>query len=156
MNLKTIIPTLAFNYDIDRKGVLTNLDTLAVLQPCLNSRGYMTYGLRDLSHKYGAYTCTRARLLALAYIPNPLNLPEVDHLDNSKTNDVVENLEWVTRQENIRREYERVGRRYTPFEDILKYRTRHAAGETWRQIKDAEGYTIKTDTFADMVKTRRE
>lgn len=40
------------------------------------------------------------KLVAEAFIPNPNNLPEVDHIDTNKFNNTVENLRWVTHQEN--------------------------------------------------------
>lgn len=43
-----------------------------------------------------------ARLVALAYIPNPNNLPEVNHKDFDRTNSNVENLEWISREDNVR------------------------------------------------------
>lgn len=44
-----------------------------------------------------------SRLVATAFLPNPDNLPEVDHLDADHHNNSVNNLEWVTSEENIDR-----------------------------------------------------
>lgn len=43
------------------------------------------------------------RVVAEAFVPNPNNLPVIDHLDNNKQNCKASNLEWVTQQENTRR-----------------------------------------------------
>lgn len=40
------------------------------------------------------------RAVAICYIPNPDNLPEVNHIDNNRTNNTTSNLEWCTRQYN--------------------------------------------------------
>lgn len=46
--------------------------------------------------------CTLHRLLAKAFIPNPENKPEIDHINRDRSDFRLENLRWVTHKENYR------------------------------------------------------
>lgn len=65
--------------------------------------------INNVGYKYirikkddGKYTVTGVhRAVALAFIPNPKNKPQVNHLDTNKKNNHISNLEWVTGEENM-------------------------------------------------------
>ena len=47
--------------------------------------------------------CRIHRLVAEAYLPNPEGLPQVDHIDNDKTHNYLQNLQWITNRDNNRK-----------------------------------------------------
>lgn len=59
-----------------------------------------------ISHNSKKRTLKTARLIALTFISNPENKPCVNHIDWDKSNNTVENLEWVTYSENERHSYD--------------------------------------------------
>lgn len=58
-----------------------------------------------VSHNGTQYKFLVHRLVAMAFIPNPDNLPCVNHKDGNKLNNNVDNLEWVTHSENQKHAY---------------------------------------------------
>ena len=59
-----------------------------------------TYSFIDLCKDAKVKKLTIHRIVAIAFIENPLNKPEVNHINGNKHDNRVENLEWVTKSEN--------------------------------------------------------
>lgn len=89
------------NYRIYNDGTVRNSKD-EIKTPYKNKHGYMTVNL----YNNGKSSSKRIhRLVAEAFIPNPYNKPEVNHLDGNKTNNYVGNLEWSTKSENMQHAY---------------------------------------------------
>jgi hypothetical protein len=73
-----------------------------ILKPVLNA-GYYKF---TLSKNEIRKDVRRARLMAIAFIPNPKNLPHPNHINGIKTDDYLENLEWMTVSENTQHAYD--------------------------------------------------
>lgn len=62
------------------------------------ANNYLQYRLWKNNKQYNV---SAHRLVATAFIPNPNNYPEIDHIDTNKTNNSVSNLRWCTRTMNV-------------------------------------------------------
>lgn len=91
------------DYTIDILGRVYSCRSEKYLKPFPNPQGYM---LVDIHHNKRSYTRQVHRLVALAFIPNPLNLETVNHKDGNKSHNFVENLEWMTRIDNVHHAWE--------------------------------------------------
>lgn len=70
------------------------------MSPQPNNRGYYLIRLRKKGTKNGSMYCVH-RLIATVFIPNPDNLPCVNHKNGIKTDNRVDNLEWCTYRDNL-------------------------------------------------------
>lgn len=84
-------------YEISNLGNVKSLRSGKLMKQSNNRDGYKYVSLT----KEGKSTCFGVhRLAALTFIPNPLNLPEVNHKDESHDNNCVDNLEWCSKKYN--------------------------------------------------------
>ena len=84
-------------YSVERKDSRGNKCGGRTLKPRYDKRGYFKVGL----YKNGKMQNKLIhRLVTEAFIPNPENLPEVNHRDEVKTNNELSNLEWCDKSYN--------------------------------------------------------
>ena len=81
------------DYEITKDGKVFNKKWGRYVKPQPNGTGYLRV------HIAGKMYFVH-RLVAMIYIPNPENLPQVNHIDGNKHNNCVDNLEWVSNRDN--------------------------------------------------------
>lgn len=91
------IPEYEGLYQVSNLGRVKSLKRKIFLKPRLTQRGYVTVVLyrNSVPNSFQIH-----RLIAFVFIPNPDNKPQVNHKNGVKTDNRVENLEWVTNYEN--------------------------------------------------------
>ena len=90
------------NYIITNNGKVYNLQRCKYLVSVKNAGGYMFVSLSDGQERK---SFTIHRLVALLFIENPNNYLEVNHIDFDKTNNNVGNLEWISRSDNMKHNF---------------------------------------------------
>lgn len=119
-----------------------------LLCPTTNHYGYQQLSLKSKSIHKTVYVHT---LVAKAFIPNPLNKKEVNHIDGNKLNNCVTNLEWVTPKENTQHaiktglrtltlpHYVKGADHYSS-KQVIQYDTKGIFVKKWDCISDAARY----------------
>lgn len=154
------VPSLPY-FGVTKDGRVMNMISGKWLSICDNGRGYKQVFICVKNKHYMRYV---HRLVAECYIPNPNNLPEVNHKDGNKANNAVDNLEWCTRKENLNHAI-RTGLKPPNSEkqrmasSIIGKRTIHFAQEGWKrwaQTDAAQEQWLKNLEKADRWGTRNE
>lgn len=89
-------------YEVSNLGNIRSLNyrhtnKVKILKPHTNNNGYLLINLYQMGKMK---TVQIHRLVAETFIPNPDNLPVVNHKDENKHNNCVDNLEWCTHKYN--------------------------------------------------------
>lgn len=127
------------NYKVSNLGrvVSTKHGKENVLSPMKNWGGYVSVGLSNVTVK--RYLIHR--LVALAFIPNPNNYPQINHKNGIRTDNRADNLEWCTGSQNQKHAFKYLGRK--PFSPWLgKYDSDNPKSKPVIQ-KDKQGNIIR-------------
>ena len=105
------------------------------------------YLLITLSKNGIKKTCKVHRLVAQAFIPNPLNKRTVNHKDGNKQNNILDNLEWMTDKEQMKHCKEVLG--WNPSKTKKSTRkVQRSDGKIYNSIKEA---SIDNNVFASNI-----
>lgn len=124
-------------YQISNFGRVKSLKRNIILKPSTNKKGYLQVVLYNNASK----TVRIHRLVAEAFIPNPNNLPQVNHKDGNKINNFFNNLEWVNNSENQKHAFslklqDNRGNKNPRVRKINQYDLNGNLIKTWNSIYD--------------------
>lgn len=112
-------------YQISNYGRVKGLVRNKILKPSDNGNGYL-YVMLSKNNK--PYMRKVARLVAQHFLTNPKNLKEVNHIDQNKHNNIVSNLEWISRKDNVR---------YSMAKKVIQYDLYGNKLKIWNSINEA-------------------
>ena len=93
-------------YDVTYSGEVYNRETGTKYSQISDSRsGYVHVSVSDKNAHLPTRTLAVHRMVAETFIPNPARFKVVNHLDNDRNNNRVDNLEWTTQSENLKYAY---------------------------------------------------
>ncbi len=103
MTVLVDIPGFEGRYVVSKDGRIFSLLSMAWLSPTVDAHGYAVVSL----HGDGVRVQRRVhRIVAGVWVPNPQNLPQVNHIDGVKLHNAAGNLEWCDAAHNVQHAYD--------------------------------------------------
>lgn len=121
-------------YQVSNLGKVKSLKKNIILKPYIEKKGYLRI---DLNKNGKSKHYLIHRLVAEAFIPNPLNKLQINHIDCNKQNNCINNLEWSTNLENAIHAYNNNLRPFKPLRKINQYDLDGNFIKTWNSIIEA-------------------
>lgn len=90
-------------YQITNDGRVYSLKRKKYLKPFYKQGGYWRVGLKGAGGKSRHHSIHR--LVANAFIANPMDYPQINHIDGNKKNNNISNLEWCNASQNLKHAY---------------------------------------------------
>jgi hypothetical protein len=136
-------------YEIDNNGIVYGVERLVkkwdglrkiekrIIKQSISRNGYLRVNLskNGICKKYLVH-----RIVAIAFLLNDKNKPEVNHVDGNKINNSLENLEWVSKSENIKHAINKLNKKIG-FQNIK--------GEVWYKKINIDNPAKKTVLMFD-------
>lgn len=135
------------NYEVSSHGRVRNKSGLIIKQ-----RYNGVYPMISLYNKIRKHYLIH-RLVGIAFIPNPENKPQIDHIDNNPENNNISNLRWVTAHENTVRRKRNVEAKHIHWRENLKvYNIQYSSGckkyqATRKTLEEAEAVLANWKTM---------
>lgn len=136
-------------YNIYDNGDVENIETNKILKGSISENGYKYYRLSKDGLKKMFYA---HKLVAEAFIPNPNNLPVVNHKDGNKLNNNINNLEWVSYSENVIHAY---NNNLISKNRKAEYYDKDLPNEEWKTFEDYNNYLISNKGRIRNITTNR-
>lgn len=151
-------------YQVSNLGNVRSIKRLEkVLKPQARKHGYLSvclYGRGGNHRNFRQFSVHR--LVAEAFIPNPRGATEVNHIDENKQNNAVDNLEWVTHQENcstdsmVRRHKERQNKHPNYHKPVSQYTVSGDFVATYTSAREAQRQTgVGYSNISGSIKEKR-
>ena len=121
-------------YEVSNMGEVRSLPRQGTKGRILKQHERKGYLRVALTKDHKTTWCSVNRLVAEAFIPNPNNLEQVDHINSNRLDNRAENLQWLTRQDNI-----------------IK-----ACGKKIRCIETGKVYNTITDALVELGKSKKD